>query len=84
MGRSADFRDWRVSELIETAGGIDVFADSASQDAAKEPVVTPDQVIERQPDLVGSRLSKKFRPEQVAARPVLLSLPLCSIKIFTR
>jgi iron complex transport system substrate-binding protein len=73
-----------VSELIETAGGIDVFADSASQDAAKEPVVTPDQVIERQPDLVGSRLSKKFRPEQVAARPVLLSLPLCSIKIFTR
>ena len=74
-----------VSELIETAGGIDVFADPASQDAAKEPVVTPDQVIERQPDLViGSRFGKKFRPERVAARPVLLSLPLCSIKIFTR
>jgi iron complex transport system substrate-binding protein len=47
--------------------------------------VTPDQVIERQPDLViGSRFGKKFRPERVAARPVLLNLPLCSIKIFTR
>jgi iron complex transport system substrate-binding protein len=65
-----------VSELIETVGGTDVFADRASLGAAKDRVVTLDQVIERQPDLIiGSWCGKKFRPERVIARPGFAQLP---------
>jgi len=61
--------EW-VSELIEIAGGIDIFADRRKQGAAKDRVVTADQVVARQPDLIiGSWCGKKFRPERVAARP---------------
>ena len=59
-----------VSELVEIAGGIDIFADLAKQGAAKDRVVTLDEVVARQPDLIiGSWCGKKFRPERVAARP---------------
>jgi len=59
-----------VSELVEIAGGIDIFADRASQGAAKDRVVTIDEVIAREPDLIiGSWCGKKFRPERVMARP---------------
>ncbi len=65
-----------VSELVETAGGIDIFADRSTQAAAKDRVVTPGEVIERQPDLIiGSWCGKKFRPEGVAARPGFAQLP---------
>jgi iron complex transport system substrate-binding protein len=58
-----------VSELIEVAGGIDVFADRAGGRAAKERIVTPDEVIAAAPDLIiGSWCGKKFRPERVTAR----------------
>jgi iron complex transport system substrate-binding protein len=59
-----------VSELIALAGGIDIFADRASQGAAKDRVVTIDEVIAREPDLIiGSWCGKKFRPERVMVRP---------------
>ena len=59
-----------VSELVEIAGGIDIFADRASQGAAKDRVVTIDEVIAREPDLIiGSWCGKKFRPERVVVRP---------------
>ena len=59
-----------VSELVEIAGGIDIFADRRSQGAAKDRVVTLEEVVARQPDLIiGSWCGKKFRPERVAARP---------------
>ena len=59
-----------VSELIEIAGSIDVFADRAGQGAAKDRVVTIDEVVAREPDLIiGSWCVKKFRPERVMARP---------------
>jgi len=59
-----------VSELVEIAGGIDIFADRASQGAAKDRVVTTDEVIARAPDLIiGSWCGKKFRPERVMVRP---------------
>src|SRR6202044_4223728 len=51
-----------VSELIEAAGGVDIFADRASGKSAKERFVTPDEVIARAPDIiVGSWGGKKFR-----------------------
>jgi iron complex transport system substrate-binding protein len=57
-----------VSELVEIAGGIDIFADRAKQGAAKDRVVTVDEVVAREPDLIiGSWCGKKFRPERVAA-----------------
>jgi iron complex transport system substrate-binding protein len=59
-----------VSELIEAAGGIDIFADRASAKAAKDRIVTIDEVTDRAPDIIiGSWCGKKFRPEKVAARP---------------
>ena len=59
-----------VSELVKIAGGIDIFADRASQGAAKDRVVTIDEVVAREPDLIiGSWCGKKFRSERVMARP---------------
>jgi iron complex transport system substrate-binding protein len=59
-----------VSELIEIAGGIDIFADRRHQGAAKDRIVRVEEVVEREPDLIiGSWCGKKFRPERVAAPP---------------
>jgi iron complex transport system substrate-binding protein len=58
-----------VSELVEIAGGVDIFADRRNQSAAKDRVVTVEEVIAREPDLIiGSWCGKKFRPERVATR----------------
>jgi iron complex transport system substrate-binding protein len=58
-----------VSELIEIAGGIDIFADRGNQGAAKDRIVTAEEVVAREPDLIiGSWCGKKFRPERVATR----------------
>jgi iron complex transport system substrate-binding protein len=58
-----------VSELVEIAGGIDIFADRRNQAAAKERVVTAEEVVAREPDLIiGSWCGKKFRPERVMTR----------------
>jgi iron complex transport system substrate-binding protein len=65
-----------VSELIDAAGGIDVFADRAQGKAAQDRVVTTPEVVARAPDLiVGSWCGKKFRPEKVAARPGFDQVP---------
>ncbi|HXQ53316.1 MAG TPA: cobalamin-binding protein [Stellaceae bacterium] len=65
-----------VSELIETAGGIDIFADRARGAAAKDRIVAAEEVIARAPDLIiGSWCGKKFRPERVAARPGFADIP---------
>ena len=59
-----------VSELVEIAGGIDIFADLRNQGAARDRVVTAEEVVAREPDLIiGSWCGKKFRPERVMARP---------------
>src|SRR5208337_3477490 len=65
-----------VSEIIEIAGGIDIFADRAGQAAAKDRVVTIGEVIAREPDLIiGSWCGKKFRPERVMVRPGFTQIP---------
>ena len=65
-----------VSELIEAAGGIDVFADRAVCKSAKDRIVTAEEVIRQEPDIiVGSWCGKKFRPEKVAARPLFDGIP---------
>jgi iron complex transport system substrate-binding protein len=65
-----------VSEFVEIAGGIDIFADRRNQGAAEDRVVTVEEVVAREPDLiVGSWCGKKFRPERVAARPGFEQIP---------
>ncbi len=59
-----------VSELIEVAGGEDVFADLALQKSARDRIVLPERVIEAAPDVIlASWCGKKVRPEKIAARP---------------
>jgi len=74
-----------VSELIKIAGGIDIFADRKNQGAAKDRIVSTEEVAERAPDLIiGSWCGKKFRPERVAARPGFAQSRLCKTKIYMR
>ena len=66
-----------VSELIEIAGGEDVFKElSSSQGAAGRVIRDGKSVIERKPDVIfGSWCGKKYRPERVAARPGWQDIP---------
>ncbi len=58
-----------VSELIELAGGEDVFAARAQRGDARARVVSHQEIAAAAPDIViGSWCGKKFRPERVAAR----------------
>lgn len=58
-----------VSELVEIAGGVDVFSDLSRSQAATGRIVTSDAVLAKAPDLIiASWCGKKFRPERVAAR----------------
>jgi iron complex transport system substrate-binding protein len=67
-----------VSELIEIAGGCDIFGERVAK-AAKDRIVTPEAVIRGAPDLIiGSWCGKKFRPEKVAARPGFDRIPAVS------
>jgi len=66
----------RVSELIEAAGGIDIFADRASCKSAKDRIVTAEEVVRKEPDIIiGSWCGKKFRPEKLAKRPGFDRIP---------
>jgi iron complex transport system substrate-binding protein len=60
-----------VSELVEIAGGVDVFSElSRSQAASGRIVSDASLLIEKNPDVIlGSWCGKKFRPERVATRP---------------
>jgi iron complex transport system substrate-binding protein len=65
-----------VSELIEIAGGEDIFAELATSHAAAGRIHDGRGVIERKPDVIlGSWCGKKFRPERVKARPGWESVP---------
>lgn len=58
-----------VSELIEIAGGVDVFSELRSHKAAQERIVSAEAVIAARPDVIlASWCGKKVRPERIAAR----------------
>lgn len=59
-----------VSELMELAGGDDVFAELRGQKGGKGRILPdPMEVVRRAPEIIfGSWCGKKFRPERVAAR----------------
>jgi iron complex transport system substrate-binding protein len=65
-----------VSELVTTAGGVDVFPDLAGYKNARDRIVSAADVIAAQPDIIiGSWCGKKFAPARVAARPGFARLP---------
>jgi iron complex transport system substrate-binding protein len=65
-----------VSELIEAAGGIDVFPELARHKNAKDRIVNGEQVIAAAPDIIiGSWCGKKFVPGKVAVRPGFDRIP---------
>ena len=65
-----------VSELIEAAGGIEVFPQLAARKNAKDRIVSETQVIEAKPDIIiGSWCGKKFVPARVAARTGFAEIP---------
>ena len=65
-----------VSELIELAGGQDVFATLAGKDKARDRIVQSPQVIEAAPEvIIASWCGKKVRPEKIAARPGWADIP---------
>lgn len=65
-----------VSELIEIAGGSDVFAELRGAAAAKDRIVSPDAVLAARPEVIlASWCGKKVRTERIARRPGWGSLP---------
>ncbi|HEX5768265.1 MAG TPA: cobalamin-binding protein [Burkholderiales bacterium] len=60
-----------VSELVDIAGGEDVFAEQSRSQAAAGRIVSDAKiVVDKDPEIIlGSWCGKKFRPERVAARP---------------
>ena len=68
-----------VSELIDAAGGADIFPELATCKSAKDRIVTGDEVIRRAPDIiVGSWCGKKFNKEKLIARPGFETIPAVS------
>lgn len=66
-----------VSELIGIAGGDDCFAELSTQSLGKNRIIADGaEIVQRAPDLMfGSWCGKKFRPENVAARPGWNAVP---------
>ncbi|WP_297918420.1 cobalamin-binding protein [Metallibacterium sp.] len=60
-----------VAELLRSAGGEDVFSELSTQSLAKHRIIADArEVVRRDPQIIfGSWCGKRFRPEQVAARP---------------
>jgi iron complex transport system substrate-binding protein len=65
-----------VSELIGIAGGDEIFPELLTGRSAKERIVTPEQVVERRPDIIiGSWCGKRFVPARVRQRPGFAGIP---------
>ncbi len=65
-----------VSELVQAAGGIEVFPQLAARKNARDRIVSGEDVVAARPDIViGSWCGKKFVPAKVAARPGFAQIP---------
>ncbi|RZU47363.1 iron complex transport system substrate-binding protein [Fluviicoccus keumensis] len=74
-----------VAELVELAGGENVFPEHARESLGKNRILAdPLEVARRQPDIIiGSWCGRKFRPEQVAARQGWQDIPaVCHGRIY--
>jgi len=59
-----------VSELIQLAGGDDIFQEQAKNGLGKDRIIAdPNEVIDRNPDIIiGSWCGRKFKEEKVVSR----------------
>ncbi|HJV84612.1 MAG TPA: ABC transporter substrate-binding protein [Noviherbaspirillum sp.] len=66
-----------ASEVIQVAGGEDIFAELAKQPGAKERIIAdPMEVVRRAPDIIiGSWCGKKFQPASLCERPGWDTIP---------
>lgn len=65
-----------VSELIEIAGGVDVFAHLRTCQAAQDRIVRPDAVLAAAPDvIIASWCGKKVATDRIRQRPGWASIP---------
>jgi len=66
-----------VSELVEIAGGDDIFPERAMMPLARDRILSdPSEVVRRAPDIIfGSWCGKRFRPALVAARDGWSDIP---------
>lgn len=65
-----------VSELIEIAGGEDAFPQMRVRKAAKDRIVTPDDVVAAAPDIIlASWCGKKVVPDKIRQRPGWSTIP---------
>jgi len=65
-----------TAELIEIAGGVDVFPALSRRKNAKDRIVSGEELIAAKPDIiVGSWCGKKFVRAKVAARPGFADVP---------
>lgn len=65
-----------VSELIERAGGTDVFATLRTQRAASDRIISPEQVRRAAPEIVfASWCGKPVQAQEIISRPDWKSLP---------
>jgi iron complex transport system substrate-binding protein len=65
-----------VSELIEIAGGEEVFPELRKQKAAKDRIVSPHDVIVAAPDVIlASWCGKKVVPDKIRQRPGWDAIP---------
>ena len=66
-----------VSELIQIAGGEDIFPELAVQSLGKDRIIAdPQHIIDRAPDIIiGSLCGKKFRPDSVQQREGWQNVP---------
>lgn len=59
-----------VSELIEAAGGEDIFDELRDRSLARDRIVSAEQVIKRDPELIlASWCGKMVKPERIKSRP---------------
>jgi len=65
-----------ISELIDVAGGEDIFPEMKEGVTARERMVTPDSIIERAPDIIiASWCGKKANLEAIRSRPGWDAIP---------
>ena len=75
-----------VSELIEAAGGIDIFADRRGGNLATRRFVTADEVVAHAPDLISGLMVRQTiqAPSKLAARTGFDQLPAVRVRHCTK
>ena len=65
-----------VSELVEIAGGQDIFPELAAEPLARNRILLPEAIPPREPQVIlASWCGKKVVPARIAARPGWEGLP---------